>query len=121
MAGYYCNGSAKISNPPEGACPRGHYCPEGSYKPTPCPRGSFANTQKNENITDCKPCSAGKYCDPNANIVEERDCDAGYVCILGRSEWNESVFRLRINNYSLKWRYLPPLRISTAMYLPFSE
>ena len=35
-------------------------------------------------MSDCKPCSPGYYCDPNATIVEERECDPGYVCILGK-------------------------------------
>ena len=57
---------------------------EGSYIPEPCPRGSFANSERNKNVTDCKPCSPGYYCDPNATIVQERQCDAGFVCILGK-------------------------------------
>jgi hypothetical protein len=34
-------------------------------------------------MTDCKPCSPGKYCDPNAGVVQERDCDPGFVCLIG--------------------------------------
>ena len=83
LPGYYCNGSNKVPNPSYAECPIGHYCPEGSYIPTPCPRGSFANSKRNRNVSDCKPCSPGYYCDPNATIVEERECDPGYVCILG--------------------------------------
>ena len=83
LPGYYCNGSSKVPNPSYAECPIGHYCPEGSYIPTPCPRGSFANSKRNRNVSDCKPCSPGYYCDPNATIVEERECDPGYVCILG--------------------------------------
>lgn len=84
FAGYYCNGSAKVPNPPYANCPIGHYCIEGSYIPEPCPRGSFANSERNKNVTYCKPCSPGHYCDPNATIVEERECDSGFVCILGK-------------------------------------
>lgn len=82
--GYYCDGSAKVPNPPYANCPIGHYCVEGSYIPEPCPRGSFANSERNKNVTDCKPCSPGYYCDPNATIVQERECDSGFVCILGK-------------------------------------
>lgn len=82
--GYYCNGSAKVPNPPYANCPIGHYCVEGSYVPEPCPRGSFANSERNKNVTDCKPCSPGYYCDPSADIVQESPCDAGFVCILGK-------------------------------------
>ena len=74
----------KVPNPPYANCPIGHYCVEGSYIPEPCPRGSFANSERNKNVSDCKPCSPGYYCDPNATIVQERQCDAGFVCILGK-------------------------------------
>ena len=84
LAGFYCNGSAKVPNPPYANCPIGHFCVKGSYIPVPCPRGSFANSERNKNVSDCKPCSPGYYCDPNATIVEERPCDAGFVCILGK-------------------------------------
>ncbi|EDO40915.1 predicted protein, partial [Nematostella vectensis] len=83
LPGFYCNGSITQPNPPEYVCPRGHYCTEGSYVPIPCPRGSFANTAGNKNVSDCRPCSPGHYCDPNDSIVMERECSPGYVCILG--------------------------------------
>ena len=82
LGGYYCNGSAHVPNQHE--CPMGHYCPTGSDRPIPCSRGYFAKTTGNANVTDCKPCSPGKWCDPDAGAtVTERDCDAGYVCELG--------------------------------------
>lgn len=88
LPGYYCSGNATVPNPSYAECPIGHYCPEGSYIPTPCPRGSFANSKRNQNVSDCKPCSPGYYCDPNATIVQERECDPGFVCILGKLVYN---------------------------------
>ena len=87
--GFFCNKTGtEMPNPPDGECPRGYYCPRGSYLPTPCPRGSYTNSTRNGNMTDCKPCSPGKYCDPNAGVVQERDCDPGFVCLSGELERN---------------------------------
>lgn len=52
----------------------------------PCPRGSYTNSTGNGNMSDCKPCSRGKYCDPNAGVMQERDCDPGFVCLTGELE-----------------------------------
>ena len=84
-SGYYCdkNGTQQ-PNPSDGECPRGYYCPEGSYRPVHCPRGSYTNSTRNGNVTDCKPCSPGKYCDPIAGEMQERDCHAGFVCLTGK-------------------------------------
>lgn len=83
-AGYYCNGSVNTPIPSDSKCPSGHYCPEGSYAPLPCPTGSFSNAAGNRNKSDCRPCSPGRYCNPNDSIVLERECTAGYLCILGK-------------------------------------
>ena len=41
-------------------CPRGFYCPEGSSEPTACPVGTFSNTTRLRNDTDCTDCTPGK-------------------------------------------------------------
>ncbi|ESO92001.1 hypothetical protein LOTGIDRAFT_79789, partial [Lottia gigantea] len=61
-------------------CPIGNYCPEGSYKPTPCPEGTISTSIGNQNITDCKPCKPGSYCTPESFSIP---CDAGYICLSG--------------------------------------
>ena len=33
----------------------GNYCPEGSYIPIPCPRGTIVLGKGNDNETDCEP------------------------------------------------------------------
>ncbi|XP_028816920.1 signal peptide, CUB and EGF-like domain-containing protein 1 [Denticeps clupeoides] len=48
--GYFClaginfrNPDGNISTGVGGACPRGHYCPDGTGLPLPCPIGTFSN------------------------------------------------------------------------------
>lgn len=43
-------------------CPVGNYCPVGSGAPTPCPRGTYTNTEGLANVTQCTSCDPGKYC-----------------------------------------------------------
>ncbi|CEM36103.1 unnamed protein product [Vitrella brassicaformis CCMP3155] len=85
-AGSYCAGgvnddmSTRIED-----CPSGHYCPEGTQWETqyPCPPGTFSNAVKNEELTDCEPCSAGKYCDRPGLTEPTGNCSAGYYCTTG--------------------------------------
>ena len=37
----------------------------------------------NKNVSQCNPCSRGKWCDPGDKLFIERDCDAGYICVRG--------------------------------------
>ena len=84
LPGFFCNGSASRPDPPKNICPLGHYCVEGTYIPQPCPRGYFANRTGSQNLSDCTPCSPGKWCDPNAGAgVTEQVCSAGFICVLG--------------------------------------
>ena len=88
LPGYYCNGS--IGNPQTNICPVGHYCPEGVERPVACPPGSFSNAIGNKNLSQCNPCSRGKWCDPSDKLFIERDCDAGYICVRGTSTFGIS-------------------------------
>ena len=38
-------------------CPRGHYCPQGSAAPQPCPSGNYQDLEKQ---AGCKVCQAGR-------------------------------------------------------------
>ena len=52
-AGYFCRLGAVDAIPDilsGGYCPVGHYCPEGSALPIPCPIGTFSNTTFNKYI-----------------------------------------------------------------------
>lgn len=52
LKGYYCTGGAKTAKPEDGItgdiCPRGHFCPEGSAAPSPCPSGEYSNATGQE-------------------------------------------------------------------------
>jgi hypothetical protein len=43
----------------------GHYCPEGTTIPVPCPAGTFAALENNAAESDCLNCTAGSYCQGN--------------------------------------------------------
>ena len=107
-AGYFCNGSA--INSIQYICPKEHYCPQGSDKPTPCPQGYYSNKEGNENATNCQSCSAGKWCEQNSDTpTTEMDCDAGFICTGGKCV----VFvpfiifvLLLINKKITKWNFI---------------
>jgi len=62
-AGWYCNGTSSTSI--QLICPTGHYCPEGTTIPVPCPAGTFAALENNAAESDCLNCTAGSYCQGN--------------------------------------------------------
>lgn len=44
-------------------CPKGYYCPEGTGLDwQACPRGTYSDVQGLYLESQCKPCTAGKYC-----------------------------------------------------------
>ena len=84
-AGFYCLGGAKVSSPTEGfssgyvcsldgsqaaasmsppltgdLCPPGHYGPQGSSNPQPCPAGTYSASYGNPSNASCLPCTAGE-------------------------------------------------------------
>lgn len=78
MCRYYCNGSTILPNPPYALCPIGHYCPEGSYEPTVCARGTITYGDGKQEQADCVPCPAGQYCTEDASREgKTRDCLEG--------------------------------------------
>lgn len=59
-AGYYC----LASNGQKVICPEGYYCPAGTGMDwQACPRGTYSNTTGLQDVSQCKPCDAGKYCE----------------------------------------------------------
>ncbi|XP_062603182.1 uncharacterized protein LOC134264959 [Saccostrea cucullata] len=86
-AGYYCRTGAKTAAPMQNAdayeCPVGHYCPEQSTEPTKCPAGTYSNTTRLMNMTDCTPCTKGWYCDSLGLTAPVGLCSAGFYCIAG--------------------------------------
>lgn len=79
-AGFYCPNTAMDS---AFDCLVGHYCPLGTVDPIPCPPGTFRSTTGAAEITDCDPCTTGKYCAEYGLSVESGDCAAGYYCEIG--------------------------------------
>jgi len=64
--GFYCRSGSMTAGPTQdinaNECPVGHYCPEQTIEPVPCPRGTFSNNVRLRNETDCTPCTKGMYC-----------------------------------------------------------
>jgi hypothetical protein len=82
-------------------CPLGHYCPEGSVRPTPCPAGVFGgftgltdetcSKDCSIGVTHCNQetslCSPGYYCPSGSIIADQYECgEPDYYCPLGSSE-----------------------------------
>ena len=67
---YYCEiGSNRTT---EYICPAGSYCPEGSPSPTPCPAGTYSNTEGMTNSSSCTLCDPGKYCNDTGKILRKK-------------------------------------------------
>lgn len=60
---YYCAGGAVTPSPTDGgsggACPEGHFCPEGTAQPVPCHPGTYVAVT---HASVCEPCEPGWYC-----------------------------------------------------------
>ena len=82
---YYCEVASNRST--EYICPAGSYCPEGSPAPTPCPAGSYGNTQGMWNASSCAECDPGKYCN-----------DTGTSCCFKDSSSKHIFSKLTFNN-----------------------
>eukprot|EP01022_Parablepharisma_sp_SALTPOND_P014589 TRINITY_DN199_c1_g1_i1.p1 TRINITY_DN199_c1_g1~~TRINITY_DN199_c1_g1_i1.p1 ORF type:complete len:4309 (-),score=431.50 TRINITY_DN199_c1_g1_i1:34-12960(-) len=94
-AGYYCTRGVSQDPPPNdstgGECPRGHYCPEGSPGPVPCPPGTYNDLSRKSLLSDCLPCPASYFCPYRGgyselykiNVDNTFKCYAGYLCISG--------------------------------------
>ena len=98
MAGYYSTltdntvpNPADVSNV-SGRCETGHYCPEGSSSPTPCPAGTYNNGRASISSSECLSCPPGEYCNAAGKTYAELTtagapswgiCTAGYVCYSG--------------------------------------
>jgi len=63
-------------------CPQGHYCPEGSAAPIPCPAGKMSNSLLNSNVSQCINCTAGFSCNAGTAVAVVA-CSAGFYCPSG--------------------------------------
>ncbi|XP_060567023.1 signal peptide, CUB and EGF-like domain-containing protein 2 [Ruditapes philippinarum] len=62
-------------------CPIGHFCPNGSSYPFPCPVGTFNNLIRQ---TSCQVCLPGVYC-PSEALYVGLMCPVGHFCPVGSS------------------------------------
>ncbi|CCI46527.1 unnamed protein product [Albugo candida] len=84
-AGYVCRKHNSSPFPEEshdegGACPLGHYCPEGIINPVPCPSTTARLTRYGVKMQDCEPCPDGMDCTDGART---RVCPKGFYCRSG--------------------------------------
>ncbi|NXM45304.1 AB24G protein, partial [Gymnorhina tibicen] len=62
-------------------CPAGHFCPQGSRSPVPCPPGSHVPHSRGE---QCQPCPEGQFfCPKNSSSILENECPPGHYCPAG--------------------------------------
>ncbi|OQR95869.1 hypothetical protein ACHHYP_00017, partial [Achlya hypogyna] len=62
------------------SCPAGHYCPLGTYQPTPCPVGTYLGTRGGQQVADCVLCVPGQFCNATGATAPSGPCDPGYFC-----------------------------------------
>ncbi|KAJ7990480.1 hypothetical protein DPEC_G00300750 [Dallia pectoralis] len=92
QAGYFCLAGLNFRNPDEnistgvgGVCPKGHYCPEGTSLPLPCPLGTFSNRLHVTEDAGCSPCSPGQFCHSVGLTRPSGPCQEGFYCPGGDS------------------------------------
>mmetsp|Transcript_62220 Transcript_62220/g.85956 ORF Transcript_62220/g.85956 Transcript_62220/m.85956 type:complete len:145 (+) Transcript_62220:3025-3459(+) len=82
-------------------CPEGYYCPEGTISSTehPCPPGYYSDETGLIDVTQCKHCGVGNYCNQYAALLADiqtcapgtynnyttsaefcQTCPAGFIC-----------------------------------------
>ncbi|KAL7831753.1 hypothetical protein AOLI_G00293010 [Acnodon oligacanthus] len=66
-----------------GACPIGHYCPEGTSLPLPCPPGTFSNSLYITELSGCSSCPAGLFCGSMGLSRPSGPCQEGFYCPSG--------------------------------------
>lgn len=85
-AGYFCNTGggtdiAKAAKPE--VCIAGHYCPERTSVPIPCPSSTFSARTGLKSDAECESCTPGHYCDGTGRQTVSGECDEGYYCMGG--------------------------------------
>lgn len=72
------------SNSTGGVCPKGFFCPEGSWEPKKCKEGYYCKESGLEENTASGKCDAGYYCAGGASRKDPTDGVTGNVCMMGR-------------------------------------
>ncbi|XP_058655214.1 SCO-spondin isoform X4 [Onychostoma macrolepis] len=77
---YYC---PTLATHTPTVCPQGFYCTEGSSAPEPCEEGTFGSWPALSKVSQCAPCSGGKYCTGLGKSEATGDCEGGFYCRQG--------------------------------------
>ncbi|RUS80924.1 hypothetical protein EGW08_011305, partial [Elysia chlorotica] len=82
--GHYCTLGSDTQSPIGQAygdyCPSGHYCPEGTGSPVPCPSGTYQPDTARTLLLHCLDCPGGKFCDAAGQANYTGECSPGYYC-----------------------------------------
>lgn len=73
-----------------GPCTEGHYCPQQSATPTPCPLGTYSNITKLTSEFECLNCTYGMYCGDLGLTEPSGLCDPGFYCLIGAENRNNA-------------------------------
>lgn len=118
--GYYC--LANTSDPL--VCPPHHYCPNGTHTPVVCPNGTFtySNDTGLSNVDQCRPCSAGHYC--QRGVVAD-NCSAGYLCYTASPTPTPDGSNVTIGRECPVGFYCPagtiePLKCESGLVIPYT-
>ncbi|XP_042595397.1 multiple epidermal growth factor-like domains protein 6 [Cyprinus carpio] len=66
-------------------CPPGHYCPQGTQLPLPCPQGTIRNSAGGSIADDCLECPPGYFCERKGLTKPSGLCSEGYYCPGGQN------------------------------------
>ncbi|PIK35709.1 hypothetical protein BSL78_27465 [Apostichopus japonicus] len=97
--GYYCPAGSDRSDQLD--CPAGYYCLNGTFDPTPCPRGTYSNDTNKAAASECYPCSGGFYCETEGLTIPTGECAEGYYCPDG------TIYREPNNTFCPVGHYCP--------------
>ncbi|XP_076833352.1 uncharacterized protein LOC143478273 [Brachyhypopomus gauderio] len=62
-------------------CPVGHYCPEGTTSPVPCPASTWSNSSGQQSEDGCQPCPGGFFCATSGLGEPTGLCSEGFYCV----------------------------------------
>ena len=88
LGGYICFGGSTVPDPDGSECPKGSYCPSGAVSPQLCPPGTFLSVLGQTALSDCIPCTPGKYCGVSGLTAPGGNCHPGFFCGLGSDRPN---------------------------------
>ena len=88
-AGFYCTLKATSPGPIDGVlgnkCDPGHFCPNATGTPVPCPVGTMLDAEGAQAESDCLPCSPGAACTTTGLVFPDKGCEEKYYCPAGQS------------------------------------